>query len=197
MAVFSQAGTDMIIPFTNMEKVVTLPTWFYIPFIIFVIVAVTNAVNLTDGVDGLASGVTLTIFVFVTVISMLSIEWESSGIFSAVMAGGCLGFLAFNMHPARMFMGDTGSLALGGAVASISIMMRIPWIILIAGLIYVLEALSVVLQVISFKLTGHRIFKMSPIHHHFELSGWKENKIVLVFVAFTVVMCLLSFFALM
>lgn len=184
------SGTDMIIPFAGIDQTVTLPVWLYVPLIIFVFISTTNAVNLTDGVDGLASGVTLTVFVFMTIVAMTVAEWTGIVVFSAAMAGCCLGFLAFNLHPAKMFMGDTGSLALGGAVAAVAIAMKMPWIILIAGFIYVAEALSVVLQVVSFKSTGRRIFKMTPIHHHFELSGWKENAIVAVFVFVTVVLAI-------
>lgn len=180
------SGTDMIIPFAGMDQTISLPWWLYVPLIIFVFISTTNAVNLTDGVDGLASGVTLTVFVFLAIVAMTVAEWTGNLIFSAAMAGCCLGFLAFNLHPAKMFMGDTGSLALGGALAAVTITMKIPWIILIAGFVYVIEALSVVIQVVSFKSTGRRVFKMTPIHHHFELSGWKENTIVAVFVLATV-----------
>lgn len=193
---FTDLGTDMIIPFAGMDATVTLPVWFYIPFIILVLYATTNAVNLTDGVDGLAAGVTLIVAVFFTVVAMTRAEWDYIKVFSAIIAGGCLGFLAFNTHPAKVFMGDNGALALGGALGAVAIMTRMPWILLIAGLIYVLEALSDIIQVISFKTTGKRVFKMAPLHHHFELSGWKETKVVAVFLTVTLIMCLVGFIAL-
>jgi phospho-N-acetylmuramoyl-pentapeptide-transferase len=144
---------------------------------------------ITEGLDGLCSGVTLVVAVFFTIVSLTNQEWGYIKIFSSAIAGGCLGFLAFNIHPARVFMGDTGSLALGGAIVAISIMMRMPLIILIVGGIYLIEAVSVILQVASFKLTGKRIFRMAPIHHHFELKGWKETKVVTVFIIVTIVLC--------
>lgn len=191
-----KSGTDMIIPFAGMDQTAALPVWLYAILVIFVFISTTNAVNLTDGVDGLASGVTLAVFVFLTIVAMTVSEWTGIVAFSAAMAGCCLGFLAFNLHPAKMFMGDTGSLALGGALAALTIAMKMPWIILIVGLVYVVEALSVVLQVVSFKSTGRRIFKMTPIHHHFELSGWKENTIVAVFVLVTVILAVAGLAAL-
>ncbi|GAE87543.1 phospho-N-acetylmuramoyl-pentapeptide-transferase [Acetivibrio straminisolvens JCM 21531] len=152
--------------------------------------------NITDGLDGLAAGVTLIIAVFFTIVAMTRGEWEYIKIFSSIVSGGCLGFLAFNTYPAKVFMGDTGSLALGGAVGAIAILMKMPLILLIVGGIYVIEALSVMIQVLSFKLTGKRVFKMAPIHHHFELSGWKEVKVVWVFWGVTVLLCIIGFFAL-
>jgi phospho-N-acetylmuramoyl-pentapeptide-transferase len=189
-------GTDIIIPFAGIDETFGLPVWVYIPFTIIVFYAASNSVNMTDGVDGLAAGVTLIVMVFFTVVAMTRSEWDSIKMFSSICAGGCLGFLAFNMHPARVFMGDTGSLALGGAVAASAVMMKMPWILILAGGIYVLESLSVILQVASFKLTGRRIFRMAPIHHHFELSGWKENTVVRVFWTVTVFLCLLGFLTL-
>lgn len=185
-------NTEIIVPFKGMDYTVSLPMWFFVPFTIFVLLATTNAVNLTDGVDGLAAGVTLIIMVFFTIVAMTRSGWDYLKIFSATVAGGCLGFLAFNMHPARVFMGDTGSLALGGAVAAISIIMKMSWIILVSGLIYVVEALSVIIQVAYYKRTRKRIFKMAPIHHHFELSGWKETKVVFVFWMVTVLCCIVG-----
>ena len=184
--------TDIIIPFMGIDYTVGLPVWFFVPFTIFVLLSITNAVNLTDGIDGLAAGITLIIMVFFTIVAMTRNEWNYLKMFSSIVSGGCLGFLAFNIHPARVFMGDTGSLALGGAVGAVSILMKMPWILLIAGIIYVIEALSVIVQVSSFKYRGKRVFKMAPIHHHFELSGWKETKVVLVFWIITLISCLIG-----
>jgi len=190
---FSPVKTNMAVPFLGLDHVITLPYWIYIPLIILVLISSTNAVNLTDGIDGLAASVTLVIMVFFTVVAMSAREYEYIMLFSAATAGGCLGFLVFNLHPARVFMGDTGSLALGGAVASISIYLGIPWILLIIGFIYIIETLSVIIQVASFKKTGRRVFKMAPVHHHFELSGWKENHVVLAFVLVTILCCIIGF----
>ena len=165
---------------------------FYLPFIIFVIVAISNSVNLTDGLDGLASSVTFAIALFLAIMG-LSFGNTSAAIFCSSIAGACLGFLIFNKNPAKVFMGDTGSLALGGAIAIAAILMNLEMIIPIAGGIFVAEAASVVIQVGSFKLRGKRVFKMAPLHHHFELSGWKETKIVYIFFAITVLLCIISF----
>jgi len=187
--------SDIIIPFLGMEKTVSLG-WLFVPFVVLVLIASTNAVNITDGLDGLAAGVTLIITVFFTIVAMTRGEWEYIKIFSSIVAGGCLGFLAFNTYPAKVFMGDTGSLALGGAVGAIAILLKMPLILFIVGGIYVVEALSVMIQVLSFKLTGKRVFKMAPIHHHFELSGWREVKVVWVFWGITMLLCIIGFFAL-
>ena len=165
---------------------------FYLPFIIFVIVAISNSVNLTDGLDGLASSVTFAIALFLAIMGM-SFGNTSAAIFCSAIAGACLGFLIFNKNPAKVFMGDTGSLALGGAIAIAAILMNLEMIIPIAGGIFVAEAASVVIQVGSFKLRGKRVFKMAPLHHHFELSGWKETKVVYVFFAITVLLCIISY----
>ena len=152
----------------------------YIPFIVFVIVATVNSVNLTDGLDGLASGITSIVLLFFAIIAF---KWGMGNIliFSMALAGACLGFLIHNAHPAKVFMGDTGSLGLGGAVSAIALLLNIPLIIPIVGGIYLIEALSVIIQVISFKTRGKRVFLMSPLHHHFEEKGWKETNIVLIF----------------
>jgi phospho-N-acetylmuramoyl-pentapeptide-transferase len=120
-------------------------------------------------------------------------EWDSVKLLCSITAGGCLGFLAFNMYPAEVIMGDTGSLALGGVVGAAAVVMKMPWILLVAGFIYAVESLSVFIQVTSFKTRGKRVFKMAPIHHHFELLGWKETKVVRVFWIITVIMCLVGF----
>ncbi len=169
--------------------------WFYIPFIAFVLVAMVNAVNLTDGLDGLASGCTVIVALFLAIIGN-EIGYTSATIFSAAIAGACLGFLVFNKYPAKVFMGDTGSLALGGALATAAIMMNIELIIPIAGGIFVAECLSVIIQVGYFKKTRRRIFRMAPLHHHFELGGWKETKVVAVFWSVTLLLCVISMFML-
>lgn len=189
-------GTGIIIPFMGLDSIVELPVWFFIPFTIIVLYMITNSVNMTDGVDGLAAGVTLIVAVFFTIVAMARIEWDYVKIFCSIAAGGCLGFLAFNTHPAKVFMGDTGSLGLGGVVGSAAIVMKMPWILLVAGAVYAIESLSVFLQVTSFKLRGKRIFRMAPLHHHFELSGWKETKVVKVFWLATVVFCFIGFLTL-
>jgi phospho-N-acetylmuramoyl-pentapeptide-transferase len=195
-AYYSPLGTKVFIPFTGMARAITIPPVLYIPFLIFVMNATVNSVNLTDGVDGLAGSVTLVVLVFFTVVSAATEGMDFVKVFSSAAAGGCLGFLAFNIHPAKVFMGDTGSFALGGALASIAILLGIPWILAIAGIVYVVEALSDIIQVAHFKATGKRVFKMAPIHHHFELSGWKENKVVVVFTAVTLLFCILGMLSL-
>lgn len=184
-------GTDICIPFIG--TYITLPIWFYIPFAIFVLLATTNAVNLTDGVDGLSTSVTTIIITCLTVIGML-MGTEEVSIFGSILIGACLAFLLFNLHPAKVFMGDTGSLMLGGVIASLALYLKMPLLLLIIALIPVLETISVIIQVAYFKRTGNRIFKMAPLHHHFELSGWNENKVVSVFSFITLVMCIIGLF---
>ena len=181
-------GTTVIVPFINVYLDLG---WFYIPFAAFVVVAMVNSVNLTDGLDGLASGVTFIVSLFLAIVGA-TYGFGSSTLFCAAIAGACVGFLFFNKHPAKVFMGDTGSLALGGGIAAAAIMMNIELIIPIVGGVYVAEALSVIIQVISFKTTGKRVFKMSPLHHHFELSGWKETKVVAVFWFVTLLLCIVG-----
>ena len=170
-------GTDVIIPFSG--DVVTLGYWYF-PFIIIVFLATTNAVNLTDGLDGLAAGSTFFVALGLIIICFMT-SHPALAVFAGSLAGACLGFLLFNRHPARVFMGDTGSMALGGAVASIAALTRSELALIVIGGIYAVEALSVILQVISFQTTGKRIFLMSPLHHHFELKGWGEKLVVRVF----------------
>ena len=186
-------GTGMILPFMGVDAIVDLPVWLFIPFIILVMYLITNSVNMTDGVDGLAAGVTLIVAVFFTIVAMVKGEWDFVKLFCSIAAGGCLGFLAFNIYPAKVIMGDTGSLALGGVVGAAAVLMKMPWILLVVGAIYAVESLSVFIQVTSFKLRGKRVFKMAPIHHHFELSGWKETKVVRVFWLITIVLCFIGF----
>lgn len=181
-------GSEIWFPFIN--EYVDLGI-FYIPFVMFVLTAFSNAVNLTDGLDGLASGVTaLVSFCMVTIGLSFGFSGEPNGF--AAISGACLGFLMFNRYPAKIFMGDTGSMALGGALATGAIMMKMEILLAIAGLIYVIEALSVIIQVTYYKKTKKRIFKMAPIHHHFELSGYAEKKVAYMFWAATLVFCLLA-----
>lgn len=184
----SVTGTKILIPFLNYYWDLGI---LYIPYIVFVVVATVNSVNLTDGLDGLASGVTLIVASFFSIVAM-NWGYPSIAVFSGALTGTCLGFLRFNSHPAKVFMGDTGSLALGGAIATIAILMNLTLFIPIVGAIYFAETLSVILQVAFFKLTGKRIFKMSPLHHHYELKGWKETKIVVVFWSVTLLFCIIG-----
>lgn len=184
---------DLYIPFVR-QPVAKVPTVLYLAVAVFVIVGCVNAVNLTDGIDGLASGVTLPVMVFFTV-TALGKEKFGLAAFPATLAGGLIGFLFYNFYPAQAFMGDTGSLFLGGAVVGLAFALDIPLVLLLVGLIYIIETLSDILQVSYFKLThGKRIFKMAPIHHHFEMCGWSEKKIWTVFVLTTVVMCVVAWF---
>lgn len=183
--------TKIFIPF--FDKTLDLGVLF-IPFAAFTLLGFVNGVNLTDGLDGLAGFVTLAVTLFLSV-SAYVFGNLSLCLTCFVLAGGILGFLLFNVHPAKVFMGDTGSLFLGGFVAGAAILMRQELLLVLAGIIYVIETLSVVLQVASFKLTGKRIFKMSPIHHHFEMCGWSEVKIVAVFTAVTVIGCGIAYMA--
>jgi len=188
----SVTGTKILVPFINTYWDLGV---LYIPYIATVVVATVNSVNLTDGLDGLASGVTLIVASFFSLVAM-NWGYSSLAIFSGALTGTCLGFLRFNAHPAKVFMGDTGSLALGGAISAIAILMNLTLFIPIVGGIYFAETVSVILQVASFKLTGKRIFKMSPLHHHYELKGWKETKVVIVFWSVTLILCIVGLFGL-
>ncbi len=188
----SSFGTSIYVPVV--KEYIDLG-WFYIPFVTFVLVAMVNAVNLTDGLDGLAGGCTAITALFLA-ITGAGIGYTSSSIFSAAIAGACFGFLLFNRYPAKVFMGDTGSLALGGALAAAAVMMNIELILPVAGGIFVAEVVSDIIQVVSFKTRGKRIFRMAPLHHHFELGGWKETKVVIVFWTITLLLCILSTFML-
>lgn len=177
---------DIIIPFTSFKLPLGV---LYVPFVIFVYAAMTNAVNLTDGLDGLASTVSVLVLTFFGVLTFI-IKDYSLTIFSVALIAGLIGFLKFNAYPAKVFMGDTGSMALGGAVVAFATLTNSPLIIIIVGFIYLAEALSVMIQVTYFKLTnGKRIFKMAPLHHHFEQCGWPETRVVFVFWIVTVVLC--------
>ncbi|ANU22824.1 phospho-N-acetylmuramoyl-pentapeptide-transferase [Planococcus donghaensis] len=173
----SDFETGVDIPFTNISIELS---WLYVFFIIFWLVGFSNAVNLTDGLDGLVAGTASIAYAAFGVLAIYQGEMAIA-IFTFSVTGGLLGFLIFNKYPAKVFMGDTGSLALGGALAMVSILLKQELLLLLIGLVFVLETASVILQVGSFKLRQKRIFKMSPIHHHFELSGWSEWKVVIVF----------------
>ena len=195
---YTNVGTELLVPFTGglaNGLYIQLPSWLYIIFMFIVFLGTTNGTNFTDGLDGLLSSVTVLVAVFLTVVA-IGLESGLSPITAAV-AGSLLGFLLFNVYPARVFMGDTGSLALGGFVAASASMMNLQIFIVIIGLIYVVEVLSVIIQVAYFKKTGgKRIFKMAPLHHHYELCGWPETKVVAVFSIVTAVLCLVALIAL-
>lgn len=185
---FLHFPTTLWIPFTSIT--VDLGMFYYL-FVFVMIVGTSNAVNLTDGLDGLAAGSCAITSVAYVVIAV-ALGYSHFAIFGTALTGACLGFLFYNQHPAKMFMGDTGSLALGGALAAMAILTKTELLLILAGGLYVIEALSVIIQVISFKTRGVRVFKMSPIHHHFELSGWSEVKVVTVFWSFSALMAILS-----
>ncbi len=182
-------GTETYIPI--LKEYITIPIYLYIPFAIVVILATTNAVNLTDGIDGLASSVSAIITTCLTIIGIRYSLPEVS-IFGSIVIGATLGFLMFNLHPAKVFMGDTGSLLLGGVISAMALYLKLPIILIVIALIPVLETLSVIIQVAYFKKTGKRIFKMAPLHHHFELSGWKESKVVIIFSIITLILCIIG-----
>ncbi len=186
---YTDIGTEVFVPFV--EKTWDLGTLF-IPFVFCVVVGTVNGANFTDGLDGLASGVTVIIAVFFTVMAIAL----GSGIepITGAVVGALMGFLLFNVYPAKVFMGDTGSLALGGFVASAAIVLKMPIFLLLVAFIYFAEVLSVIIQVLYFKATkGKRFFKMAPIHHHFELCGWSETRVVAVFTVVTALLCLIAF----
>ena len=185
-------GTDIYIPFA--DKFINLPVWLYVPFAVAVILSTTNAVNLTDGIDGLSTSVTTIILTALTVISIIWNVKETT-IFGCIVIGSALGFLLFNLHPAHVFMGDTGSLLLGGAIAGIALYLKIPLLLLIIAIVPVIETLSVIIQVAYYKKTKKRFFKMAPIHHHFELSGWNEDKVVSVFSLITLIASMIGVLA--
>ena len=184
---------NLYIPFWNVTF--EIHPIAYIFFAMFVMVGCVNAVNLTDGVDGLSSSVTIPVMVFFTAVAVLKGEFAIA-LLPASLVGGLIAYLFYNWHPAKVFMGDTGSLFLGGVVCALAFALDMPLILLLVGLVYILETLSVILQVGYFKLThGKRLFKMAPIHHHFEMCGWREVKIVLVFSAVSTLMCVIAWFA--
>ena len=183
-------STTVIFPFFGQ---LDLGFFYYVIMILFILF-LSNAVNLTDGIDGLAASVTFLVCISVLIMSGV-LGLLGIGVYASALAGGLLGFLIYNFHPAKVFMGDTGSMFLGGSVLALGFGINLPVLVLLFGIIYVVEAMSVVLQVISFQTTGKRIFKMSPIHHHFEMCGWSEGKIVGVFSLVTLVGCIVSIIA--
>jgi len=193
MVKFSDVSLTMLLPFSG-GKYWNIG-WLAIPVMYFAVIGTVNGVNFTDGLDGLATSVTIIVATFFTVVAV----GTNSGIepITCAVVGALMGFLLFNVYPAKVFMGDTGSLALGGFVAGTAYVMQMPLFILIVGLIYLIEVLSVIIQVTYFKAThGKRIFKMAPIHHHFELCGWSETRVVAVFSVITAVMCMVALLAL-
>lgn len=192
-----EVGTDMLIPFTggfDGGKFLSLGI-FFIPALFFIMLGTDNGVNFTDGLDGLCTSVTILVATFLTIVAI----GEDTGIspMTGAVVGSLLGFLLFNVYPAKVFMGDTGSLALGGFVAASAYMMRMPLFIPIIGLVYLVEVLSVIMQVTYFKRSGgRRIFKMAPIHHHFELCGWSETRVVAVFAIVTAILCMAAYLGL-
>lgn len=193
---YSVHGTKLLIPFINTFIDLEI---FYVPFTVFIVLGIVNAVNLTDGLDGLCTGVTIIVMAAFSLIANSLIPknamYEGIAIISASIAGSCLGFLKHNAHPAKVFMGDTGSLALGGAVATVAVLTNLILVIPFIGGIYFAEALSVIIQVLYFKRTGKRIFKMAPLHHHFEMCGWKETKVVGVFWVVTVILAFIGIYS--
>ena len=183
-------STELYIPFADLSF--TLHPLVYIFFSMFVMVGCVNAVNLTDGVDGLCGSVTIPVMIFFAAVAVAQGKYELA-LLPASLVGGLAAYLVYNWHPAKVFMGDTGSLFLGGVVCAMAFALEMPLILILVGIVYIIETLSVILQVGYFKLThGKRLFKMSPIHHHFEMCGWKEEKICLSFTAVTAVMCVLA-----
>ncbi|MBO5468630.1 MAG: phospho-N-acetylmuramoyl-pentapeptide-transferase [Lachnospiraceae bacterium] len=192
LANYTELGTSVIIPFTHgMEW--NLGFWFY-PFLFVVLLGTVNGTNFTDGLDGLLSSITVLTATFFTVVAI----GTASGLepITCAAVGSLLGFLVYNVYPAKVFMGDTGSLALGGLIGATAVMLKMPIYIIIVGCIYLVEVLSVIIQVTYFKKTGKRVFKMAPIHHHFELSGWPETKVVAIFSIVTAILCLIGLMAL-
>lgn len=193
--------TDIYIPFV--KETVELPVWLYIPFVLFVMVGVVNAVNLTDGLDGLAASVTAVAALFMSLAAYIVYGSRGLSVFAIAIMGGMIGFLIFNKYPAKVFMGDTGSLFLGAAVALMAIDLKIEIYLILVGFVYFAETFSVIIQTTYFKYTkkkygeGRRVFKMTPIHHHFEMCGWSEKKIVAVFSLVTAVLCAVAWFGMM
>ena len=191
---------NLYIPFFNVNPI-PMPEWLYFAFVIFVIVATVNAVNLTDGVDGLATGTSIPVFIFYSSVAFVwGKDYLSLGIFASGMLGALFGFLIYNFNPAKVFMGDTGSLFLGGAVAGMAIAFNMPLIIITIGILYILEVLSDVIQVGYFKLShGKRVFKMAPFHHHLEIGGWtgkkwSEKELFTLFTSISAFFAIISFF---
>lgn len=189
---YANIGSTISVPFTDIHLSLGI---IYIPLVIIYYAATTNAVNLTDGLDGLATSVTIIVLIFFTIVSVKEGK-EDIAVFCIGLIGALLGFLKYNRFKAKIFMGDTGSLALGGAIGSIALLLKMPIIVVIVGGIYVFEAASVIIQVISFKTRGKRVFKMAPVHHHFEQLGWSEVKVVRVFSLITIALCIIGYVSL-
>lgn len=189
---YSNVSTDLILPFIDFK--LSLPTWIFIPFTILVMLSTTNAVNLTDGVDGLAASVVAIILTAISIIAM-KLGYTEISILGSIVVGSCLGFLVYNFHKAKVMMGDTGSLLLGGVISSMAIYLQIPLFLLIIAIIPIVETLSDILQVMYFRRTGKRLFRMAPLHHHFELIGWRENRVVGVFSLITFIACVIGILA--
>ena len=189
---FTSGQTQTLVPFLG--KYVNLGV-FYIPFAMLVLLATTNSANLTDGLDGLASSVGAIVSLFFTVACLIVGNNADGAVISAALTGGLLGFLIYNAHPAKVFMGDTGSLFIGGIIAAAAISAGLELFIIISAFVFLFEALSVIIQVLVYKKTKKRVFKMAPVHHHFEMCGWRETKVVMVFCAITVLLCVISYFA--
>ena len=191
---FGYLAPHLYVPFFNVT--IELPWVVYMVFAAFVMVGTVNAVNITDGVDGLSSSVTLPVAAFFAAVSAWwGSQYQDIGVFAGALFGGLAAFLLYNHYPAKVFMGDTGSLFLGGAVCGLAFALDIPLVLILVGLVYLVETLSDIIQVVYFKLThGKRIFKMAPIHHHFEMCGWSEEKIFTVFVGITCLMCVAAWF---
>lgn len=184
-------GTNTYIPF--IRQFYDLEYYLFVPFAILVLISTTNVINITDGLDGLATGIVVIIMTFFTVFS-IAVGNSAVTIFSAIMTGACLGFLVYNINPAKVFMGDTGALALGGALGTISLVLQVPILLIFVAGVCVIEALSDIIQVVYFKISGgKRIFKMAPLHHHLELSGWSEKKVVWHFWVCTIIFCVITF----
>ena len=185
-------GTDILLPIISKDTI--LPVGIFVLFTMFILLGTSNAINLTDGLDGLATGIVTIIIGFFTAVAIKNNDTYMT-LFGCTIMGSSLAFLIFNMYPAKMFLGDTGSLALGGAIAAMAILMKMPIYLAIVALIPVIETISVALQVIYFKITGgKRLFKMAPLHHHLELSGLKETKIVAIFWFITAILCMFAYF---
>lgn len=189
---YTNISTELILPFTDFT--LTLPTWLFIPFTIFVMLSATNAVNLTDGIDGLAASVSA---IMITALSIIAMRFGTVpiSVLGSIVIGSCLGFLVYNFHKAKVMMGDTGSLLLGGVISSMAIYLQIPIFLVMIAIIPVLETVSVILQVLYFRKTGKRLFRMSPLHHHFELTGWRENRVVGVFSLITFIFSIIGILA--
>ena len=189
LLMYKGLNSEILIPFAG--KLSNFGIW-YMPFAVFVIVGTVNSVNLTDGLDGLASFITLAVSAFFVIIAK-KMGYEGAAVACAALAGGLIGFLIYNIYPAKVFMGDMGSLFLGGFISAFAVRYGLELVLIICGGVFVMETLSVIMQVTSFKLTGKRIFKMSPLHHHFEMCGFKETKIVALFTFVTVILCAVAY----